>query len=131
MENKKLIKDCRGEGFKTNRIDIINGRPIYCGIPITDLQQTEMHRSKQFFNMVSTVNEDSIILGMIALHHGDLRYLLRILGKWKELPPTDKINYSKVPHTCINGVSCNLCDIIAEDYNGRCGCTEKYFNNLV
>lgn len=46
------------------------------------------------------------------------------------IPSFEHIDYNQIKHICINGVSPKLCDMICEDYNSRCGCVRKHFENL-
>lgn len=131
MGNNTIIHDCRGEAFKGNKIELISGKAIYCNIPLSDLKQTETHRSKHFYNMISGEGDNAIVLGMIALYHSEVKTILKELGKWKNLPSLNKTSYKNVPHSCLNGVSVNLCDSIADSMGNRCACTERYLNNLI
>lgn len=123
---KQKIKDSRGSQFEGNYIQFENDKPYYAGYPVKGITPTEQHRSKNFYNIMGGEN---FSLGMIALNYEDFKYLSKLFGTWVELPKLRNMNYNDIKHQCINGVSCNLCDSIADSSGQRCNCVERHYNN--
>jgi hypothetical protein len=125
MKNK-TIKDMRGEQFAANRIDIIDNIPYAWGaFLIKNIVQTELHRSKHFYNIIGT---EDVILGMIALTEGDYNYLSSLLN----LP---KVSTQQLPYNICKGEWILIIEKIIESYeNSKKGeylTYNDYINSII
>lgn len=76
-------KDIRGRQYDANCIEIYHNQPYYCGFLVTDLQQTEVHRSSHFYNIIG----GETILGMIALNDIDVEQIKTTITAYNMLYP--------------------------------------------
>jgi len=99
----KQINDMRGQQFAANFIEVNNQKPYYCGYRVKGLQQTELHRSNHFYNILG--NSD-IVLGMIALNDTDLKQANDLINK------PEPVEFTRVNND-VNGNPRFVCHFLA------------------
>lgn len=72
------INDMRGGGWAANYIELVGGRPYYCGMPVETIEKATCVSSKYYYDIFGL---GGFNIGLIALTDEDYLKLSELLTK--------------------------------------------------